>query len=126
MGDLAADTAVEALGDGRYRGVLSRDWEIWGPMGGYLASFALRAAGGESRFLRPASLFCHYLHVAAFEPIDLQVSALRSAKTALSQRVTITQGERQVLEATVWSVGEIEGLEHDGVVECAVEGAANA
>ncbi len=113
MGDLAADTAVEALGDGRYAGVLSRDWEIWGPMGGYLASFALRAAGKESRFNRPASLFCHYLNVAAFEPIELLVSTLRSARTALSQRVVLTQGERQVLEATVWSVGEVEGLEHD-------------
>ncbi len=113
MGDLAADTAVEALGDGRYRAVLSRDWEIWGPMGGYVASFALRAAGEESGFSRPASFFCHYLHVAAFEPIDVQVSPLRSARTARSQRVTITQGERQVLEATVWSVGEVEGLEHD-------------
>jgi len=113
MGDLAADTAVQALGDGRYRAVLSRDWEIWGPMGGYVASFALRAAGEESGFNRPASLFCHYLHLAAFEPIDLQVTALRSARTALSQRVTITQGDRQVLEATVWSVGEVEGLEHD-------------
>ncbi|HEY5026226.1 MAG TPA: thioesterase family protein [Acidimicrobiales bacterium] len=120
MGDLAADTAVEALGDGRYRGVLSRDWEIWGPMGGYLASFALRAAGEESRFNRPASFFCHYLHVAAFEPIDVQVSTLRSAKTALSQRVTISQGARQVLEATVWSVGEVEGLEHDDTESPAV------
>ena len=113
MGDLATDTAVEALGDGRYRAVLSRDWEIWGPMGGYVASFALRAAGQESRFDRPASLFCHYLNVAAFEPIDVQVSTLRSARTALSQRVTITQGDRQILEATVWSVGVVEGLEHD-------------
>jgi acyl-CoA thioesterase II len=113
MGDLAADTAVESLGQGRYVGALSRDWEIWGPMGGYLASFALRAAGHESPFNRPASLFCHYLNVAAFEPIELQVSTLRSARTALSQRVTITQEERQVLEATVWSVGEVEGLEHD-------------
>lgn len=113
MGDLAVDTAVEALGDGRYRAVLSGEWEIWGPMGGYVAAFALRAAGAESRFNRPVSFFCHYLHVAAFEPIELQVSTLRSARTALSQRVTITQGERQVLEATVWSAGEVEGLEHD-------------
>ena len=45
MGDLAADTAVEPLGDGRYRASVSRDWEIWGPMGGYIASIALRAAG---------------------------------------------------------------------------------
>src|SRR5580692_6274556 len=106
MGESAPGRAAEATGDGRYRAVLSRDWEIWGPMGGYVAAFALRAAGEESGFSRPASFFCHYLHVAAFESIDVQVSALRSARTALSQRVTITQGDRQVLEAVVWSVGE--------------------
>ena len=48
MGDLGVDTAVEALGDGRYRAHVSRDWEIWGPEGGYIASLALRAAGAES------------------------------------------------------------------------------
>ena len=51
MGDLAVDRAVEPIGDGRYRAMVSQDWEIWGPMGGYVASIALRAAvfGGEAR-----------------------------------------------------------------------------
>jgi acyl-CoA thioesterase-2 len=38
---------------------------------------------------------------------------LRSARTALAQRVEVRQGERAILEATVWSVGDVEGLEHD-------------
>ncbi len=47
MGDLARDTAVQG-GAGSYGAVLSRDWEIWGPMGGYVAAVALRAqVGGE-------------------------------------------------------------------------------
>ena len=29
MGDFADDTAIERIGDGRYRAELSRDWEIW-------------------------------------------------------------------------------------------------
>ncbi len=61
MGDLGIDTAVESLGDGRYRGTLSKEWEIWGPMGGYVAAVAFRAAGAESVFPRPASFACHYL-----------------------------------------------------------------
>ena len=52
MGDLEADTAVEAVGDGCYRGVPSPEWEIWGPMGGYIASF------GSGRRLR------HVAHAA--------------------------------------------------------------
>ena len=46
MGDLAIDTAVEGS-DGRYRARLSRDWEIWGPNGGYLAAIALRRWTGR-------------------------------------------------------------------------------
>ena len=89
------------------------DWEIWGPCGGYVAAIALRAAGAESPLARPASFFCHYLSVAAFAPVDLVVTPLRSGRTVLAQRVAMTQEGRPVLEAMVWSVGEVEGLEHD-------------
>lgn len=123
MGDLAVDTAVHG-GDGRYTATLSREWEIWGPMGGYVASFALRAAGAESNFARPASFFCHYLGVAAFDEIDIQVDTLRSGRTAESMRVQITQGERRIMEATVWSIGEVDGLEHVITAPPVVEGPA--
>lgn len=113
MGDLAVDTAVEGDGAGRYRGDLSPDWEIWGPNGGYVASIALRAAAAESRLVRPASLSCHYLSSARFGPVELEVVPLRQAKRAESLRVTMTQGETPVLEALVWMIDDIEGMEHD-------------
>ncbi|MBA2280760.1 MAG: thioesterase family protein [Actinomycetota bacterium] len=116
MGSLARDTAVEG-GDGRYRAQVSRDWEIWGPMGGYVAAIALRAAGAESPFGRPASLSVHYLGVAQFEEVQLSVVPLRVARQAASHRVTMTQGNRAVLEALVWSVADdAAGLEHDVAV----------
>jgi acyl-CoA thioesterase-2 len=113
MGDLAVDTAVHRVDDGRYTARLSQEWEIWGPMGGYLASVALRAAGEASPFGRPASFSCHYLGVASFDDVDISVTTLRKARTAASHRVEISQGGKPMLEATVWSVGEVEGLEHD-------------
>jgi acyl-CoA thioesterase-2 len=113
VGDLGVDTAVERVGDGRFTATLSREWEIWGPMGGYLASFALRAAGDVSPFDRPASFSCHYLGVASFDAIDIAVTTLREARTAASHRVEVSQGGKPMLEATVWSVGEVEGLTHD-------------
>ena len=113
MGDLAVDTAVEALGDGRYSARLSRDWEIWGPMGGYVAAVALRAAGAESTFPKPASFFCHYLGVAAFDVVDLTVTRIRTGRTAESLRVSMTQGDRPILDATVSTVAGGEGLEHE-------------
>ena len=90
MGDLATDTEVRPLGDRRYRGALSSDWEIWGPMGGYVASLALRAAGAESAFDRPASFFCHYLGVAAFDEVELLVTPIRQGRSAESWRVSMT------------------------------------
>ena len=113
MGDLAEDTQVEQVGDHRYRATLNDEWAIWGPMGGYIASVGLRAVGLESPFDRPASFFCHYLGVAAFDTVDVTVTELRGARTAAAHRVEITQNGRSMLEATVWSVGEVEGLEHD-------------
>jgi acyl-CoA thioesterase-2 len=116
MGDVGVDTSVEQVDEGRYVAMVSDEWEIWGPMGGYMAAFALRAAGAASPFARPASLFCHYLGVARFEQIDLTVTTLRSARTACSQRVVVSQGGRPVMEATIWSVGDVDGLEHDVAV----------
>ncbi len=113
MGDLGKETAVEPLGGGRYRATLSGDWEIWGPMGGYIASVALRAAGAGGAHPFPAAFSCHYLGVAAFTDVDITVEARRQGRNATSQRVEITQGGRPVLDAMVWSAAEVEGLEHD-------------
>ena len=113
MGDLAAQTAVEDLGDGRYRGTLSQDWEIWGPMGGYVAAVALRAAGAATSHPHPAAFSCHYLGVARFEPVDIRVEARKEGRTASSHRVEISQDGRAILDAIVWSTADNEGLEHD-------------
>ncbi len=113
MGDLELDTAVERAGMGLFIARLSNDWEIWGPMGGYVASIALRAVGETSPFDRPVSLFCHYLGVASFDAVDISVTTLRQARTAAAHRVEVTQGEKPIVEATVWSVGDVDGLVHD-------------
>ena len=113
MGDLAADTAVEG-GNGRYTARLSKDWEIWGPMGGYVSSVALRAAGAHTGLSRPAAYSCHFLSVAAFDVVDISVTTLRAGRRAGSVRVDVSQDGRAILEALVWMVaGASEGLVHD-------------
>jgi len=114
MAALDDDTRVERSARG-YVAKLSRDWEVWGPNGGYVSSIALRAAGAHSRFSRPASFSVHYLGVADFCEVQLEVTTLRAAKRAESLRVTMTQDGRPILEALVWTVAELEGLEHDSV-----------
>lgn len=113
MGDLDADTAISG-GEGRYTGSLSRAWEIWGPMGGYLASFALRAAGRHCGMPRPASLVGHFLGVGSFDaPIEIHCETLRAARTAHSVRARIVQGDRPLFDAMVWGVTDrLAGLAH--------------
>jgi acyl-CoA thioesterase len=113
VGDFAIDTAVEGT-DGAYRARLSRDWEIWGPNGGYVAAIALRAAGAASRLRRPATFACHFLSVAEFDTVDLQVTSQRSSKRAESLSVSMTQNGRMILQANVWVIADgSQGFERD-------------
>lgn len=116
MGDLAVDTAVRRV-DGEsataaYVGSPAGDWAIWGPMGGYIACLALRAAGDHGGRARPASINVSYLAAAAFTEVDLDVTMLRTTRVATCHRVTMHQGGRLVLEALVWSTDADAGLEH--------------
>jgi acyl-CoA thioesterase-2 len=118
VGDLATDTSVTPVGDepGRFTAALSPEWEIWGPMGGYVAACALRAAGATVPALLPATFSCHYLSVAEWGEVDIAVVARRSGRTATSLRVEIAQGDRVILDASVWAVAPGDGLEHDAAV----------
>jgi len=112
MGDLGIDTEVRGR-DGRYTAELTRDWEIWGPNGGYIAAIALRAAGAHSRFDRPVTLVGHFLGVADFTTVDIEVKTLREAKRAESIHVSMTQHGQAIFDAMVWAVGDVSGFEHD-------------
>lgn len=123
MGDLEHDTAVRATGDGRYQAMLSPEWEIWGPMGGYVASCALRAAGQAGHHPRPAAFSCQYLGAARFAPVDITVATRKDGRSACAQRVEVSQEGRPILDAMVWSVADdVEGLEHDDTVAPDVPG----
>jgi acyl-CoA thioesterase II len=112
MGDFERDTRVEGSG-GRYAIALSPDWNVWGPNGGYLAAIALRAVGAEAAVRRPATFAAHYLSVARFAPVDVEVVALRRGKRSESFRVSIRQDSKPILEALVWTAAERDGLAHD-------------
>ena len=118
MRDLDGATTLTPLpgvdGISQFQAELSRDWEIWGPMGGYVAAFALRAAGLHCGLPRPASLVGHFLGVANFDtPLTITCTSLRVARTAHSVRAMITQGETPIFDAMVWGTNDgLLGLEH--------------
>jgi acyl-CoA thioesterase len=114
MGDLAVDTALTPVTEGHFTATLSRDWEIWGPNGGYMAAFALGAAREASGRARPANATVHFLGVASFDvPIDVTTSVQRATRQATSVHVRIDQQGKPLLAAMVWAVDTgIDGLEH--------------
>lgn len=113
MADLAAATAADDLGDGRFAATLSPDWEVWGPQGGYLASVALRAGGTATGRTRPASITAHFLATARSETVEIVTRVNRSTRVATSVSVDVRQDDRTVLTALVWGVDDgLPGLEH--------------
>jgi acyl-CoA thioesterase len=113
LGDFVEQTALERIGDFHYRGVLSKEWMLWGPAGGYVSAVALRAAGEASSFRRPISYACQYVSVASFDAVDLHVESLRTGKRTEALRVTMSQRGKLVLTAQVWAMNENEGMVHD-------------
>lgn len=112
MPDLDLDTAATSAGGGVYTATLSDAWAIWGPMGGYVAAIALRAAGHHCGRARPASINANFLASAAFAEVELAVTTLRETRVATCVRVVVAQDDRPVLEATVWGTDTTDGLDH--------------
>jgi acyl-CoA thioesterase len=106
VGDLEEDTAIEHVRDGRYRATISSDWALWGPVGGYVAAIALRAAGAHSAMPLPASLSCQYLSPARFGVVDLEVDCLWTSRRAKSVTVLIRQRGIPVMSALVWTIAD--------------------
>jgi len=113
VGDLAHDT--DAVGtDGRDRATLNADWEIWGPMGGYVAAVALRAAAAEAPpGLEPASFTCQFLSPARFEAVDIIVSVRRASRRAACIGARIEQDGTGILDAQAWFAAPTDVVRHD-------------
>jgi acyl-CoA thioesterase II len=113
VGDLAQDTAVEGRA-GSYRAVLSKDWEIWGPMGGYVAAVALRAMAGDvPDGFEPASFTCQFLSVARFGAVDIAVTVRRGSRRAMAVDAHITQADAAILDAQAWFTVPGDVVTHD-------------
>jgi acyl-CoA thioesterase len=115
MADLAADSELHQVGPSTYERVLSLDWELWGPNGGYVAAVALRAAQHHSGRARPANASVHFLGVASFHaPVSVTARTQRATRQATSVAVDVVQGDKPVLAAMVWAIDDgLDGLEHD-------------
>jgi acyl-CoA thioesterase len=95
----ATDTAVTALGAGRYAARLDTGWWIQrGPNGGYLAAVLLRAVRAEvddpGRMTR--SLTVHYLRPPAEGDAEVHVAVERTGRTLSTVSARMLQGGKLV------------------------------
>ena len=112
--NLAEAVHVEGS-NGRYRAELSKNWEVWGPNGGYLAAVALQAVGKQAEIRRPSSLYCHFLTSPKFAAVDLEVEVLKRGRRSESFSVRMLQDGRPMLQALIRTAAEAPGFEHQQV-----------
>lgn len=109
MGNFENDTSVTARGD-TLVAELSRNWEIWGPNGGYLSAIALRAAGQIApQGHRPATQSVQYLSVPQFAEITCETEPVRKGRTAWCINVALVQNGKRCLQAQIWTTDRKEG-----------------
>jgi len=109
-----AEETLPVARDGVLEAEVSRNWEIWGPNGGYLAAIALRAAGlraGEGH--RPAGLSCQYLRRGLFGAARLEVEPLRAGRSTACFGVSLVQEGRPTLAARIWTTSAPIGVGPD-------------
>lgn len=79
--ELDADTAVSAVGDGRFTAEVSSRWSVGGgPNGGYLAALLLRAVLAESRHPDLLTMTVHYLSRPAIAGCTISIRNLRTGR----------------------------------------------
>ena len=104
MSRFSTDTAVSALGSGRYAATIDRGWWIErGPNGGYLAAIVLRAVLAEvaDPARRPRSLTLHYLRPPAEGPCEVVVTIERAGRGLTTASARLAQDGRDCIVGLV-------------------------
>lgn len=109
MASFVDDTVVTMV-DGRLTANLSRDWDIWGPNGGYIASIVLRAVGKVAPpDHKPATFSCQYLSAGQFDAVEIAVEPVRQGRNAWCLNAALLQNGKRVLQAQAWTTNKTDG-----------------
>lgn len=94
----AQDTAVEALGEGRYGGRIDPGWAVIdgaAPNGGYLMALAARAMRDPvPEHPDPVTLTAHFLAPPVVGDVEVDVEVLRSGRRHSTVAATLSQAGR--------------------------------
>lgn len=90
-------TAVEQIGEGRYRGAIAAGWDIGGNAnGGYLTALAARAMS-EAVGRPPLSITTHYLAPGPVGDAIVDVTVVRDGRRTAVVRATMTVDDRPIV-----------------------------
>jgi acyl-CoA thioesterase II len=105
--NLQDSTEVSAGAEG-LRASIDPEWMIWGPVGGYLASIALRAAGLHAEGHRPVSFSCQFLARGKAGLVNIEHDIVKPGSTQFC-RVSISQEGVALLQAQICTTSKTDG-----------------
>jgi acyl-CoA thioesterase len=110
----ARDTAVTALGNGRFRAAIDPGWAVIdgaAPNGGYVLALAARAMRDGLPHPDPASITAHFLAPPEPGPVDIEVELIRSGRRHSTVAAKLVQDgkERTRLLGTFADLGSADG-----------------
>ncbi|KGE03002.1 thioesterase family protein [Pseudohaliea rubra] len=93
-----ADTAVEAVADGRYGATLQEGWDVVGNAnGGYLLAIAARAMMAASGRPHPVTLSAHFLSPGRPGPLTIDCETIKEGRRFATLSATLASAERPLL-----------------------------
>lgn len=100
MAAFDADTAVAAVGPGRYRGMITSRWHIGTvPNGGYVLAVVLDAVRQEIGEGHPLTVTAHYLSPCSEGEVDVEVEVLKRGRSLSTVTARLVQGGRTRIAA---------------------------
>lgn len=94
----ARDTAVTALGNGRFRAAIDPGWAVIegaAPNGGYVLALAARAMRDGLPHPDPVSITAHFLAPPEPGPVDIEVELIRSGRRHSTVAARLVQEGRE-------------------------------
>lgn len=105
------DTAVVAVGDGRWRGEATDRWTIAGvPNGGYLMSIVLGAILTRSQHPDPLTVTGHYLRRTRPGPVDIHAETIKEGRSLTTMSASLVQDDREALRILA-TLGDLDAME---------------
>jgi hypothetical protein len=98
-GRFERDTAVERIGEGRYRGGIDPGWAVIhgaAPNGGYVMALAARAMRAPLSHPDPVSLTAHFLAPPTPGGVTVEVEVLRTGRRHSTVSASLRQDDREL------------------------------